>query len=250
MGFYKYRKRKVRGRTVPVICNARDASDALTSGDWAGRRCFILGGGPSLIGFDYSQLNNDLTIGVNKSFIYHPVTINYAMDSTFYTLVTVWSATQSDPEQLHKKWLEYSGIKVWLTPRERVSFSRDVYLIKSIRNAVVSFDIAEGIHGGNNSAFGAMMLAVALGANPIYLLGCDFCVEQNEGKKKENLRTHCHDGYINTNITRYSKKLVRFRLVFEKFYDILCNHHGIEIVNLNPDSMLGLYPKKKLEEVI
>jgi hypothetical protein len=44
-------------RLGPKPCRARPVSEVLPSGCWKGERCVILGGGPSLRGFDFSVLD-------------------------------------------------------------------------------------------------------------------------------------------------------------------------------------------------
>jgi len=46
----------------------------MPTGIWKGRRCFIVGGGTSLKGFDFSQLRGELVIAVNRAMEYVPDT--------------------------------------------------------------------------------------------------------------------------------------------------------------------------------
>ena len=58
--------------------------DVLPDGEWAGQRCFIIGGGESLKDFDFSKLKNELVIGVNLAFKKIDCQINFAMDYNLY----------------------------------------------------------------------------------------------------------------------------------------------------------------------
>ena len=40
----------------------------LREGQWTGHPCFIIGGGPSLKGFDFNLLEGRKTIGINRAF--------------------------------------------------------------------------------------------------------------------------------------------------------------------------------------
>ena len=53
-------------------------------GSWAGRRCFIIGGGPSLKGFDFERLRGERVIAINKAFYDVPFAdIVFGMDRPF-----------------------------------------------------------------------------------------------------------------------------------------------------------------------
>ena len=95
----------------------------------------------------------------------------------------------------------------------------------------MSKDITHGIYGGNNSGFGALMLAIALGANPIYLLGYDMKIES---------KTHWHSGYPNQNAEKLRNRLLIFKKQFEEFANPI-KKLGIDIVNLNPNSALSCF---------
>ena len=62
--------------------------EILPDGSWSGRRCFIVGGGPSLKGFDFERLRGERVIAINKAFYDVPFAdIVFAMDSPFL----IWS---------------------------------------------------------------------------------------------------------------------------------------------------------------
>ena len=63
---------------------AKFITDVLNSDSWKGKRCFIIGGGPSLSDFDFDILKDELTIGINKTLIQFSPTLNYSMDKRFY----------------------------------------------------------------------------------------------------------------------------------------------------------------------
>ena len=46
---------------------------------WKGRRCFVVGGGPSLQGFDFNVLKGELVIALNAGFIINP-TLSFIFD--------------------------------------------------------------------------------------------------------------------------------------------------------------------------
>lgn len=48
--------------------------------DWSGRRCFVVGGGPSLRGFDWTRLRGELVLAINAAALYAPATACFAQD--------------------------------------------------------------------------------------------------------------------------------------------------------------------------
>ena len=156
-------------------------ADLLTTGCWQGRPCFVVGGGPSLRGFDFDRLKGSLTIGVNRAFEFFTPTILLAIDARFYR----WVYEGKYGEEALLKIVAYKGIKAGI----RIS-DRHVPGVREIRSLGVSgpvVPIEQGIYHGNNSGYSAVALALALGAGPVYLLGLDF--------RYDGERTHFHDGH-------------------------------------------------------
>jgi hypothetical protein len=209
---------------------------------WLGKRCFIIGGGESLKGFDFSKLDNELTISINKAFkFYQNSTINYSMDSTFYSQMYQGNFDKPGEPKLINFWKTYTGVRVFLTPMEIKQFSKEVYLVrKELSPFVNRTNLDTGIYGGNNSGTGAISLAVALGANPIYLLGYDMKAEKS---------THWHEGYDNRSIDDFNNKLIGYRDDITKF-SLLLSAHRITVVNLNRNSGLTCFPFADFESII
>ncbi|MCX5657919.1 MAG: hypothetical protein NTZ48_06855, partial [Candidatus Omnitrophica bacterium] len=51
---------------------------------WEGQRCFIIGGGPSLKGFDFSKLKGELVIAVNRAWESCDCAITFFLDEQFW----------------------------------------------------------------------------------------------------------------------------------------------------------------------
>jgi len=221
----------------------------------AGQECFITAGGPSLQNFDYSRLQGKFTIGINKSFTTYSPNINYSMDSSFFGEMTDGTMDEVGKERTFTRFLNSPSRKVFLTPLELKIFSSgDIYLVKRKSNAEISVgDLNEGIYPGQNSGFGSINLAVALGSTKIYLLGYDLCCTD---------RTHNHSGYKdctpdsngqNTWVARdpklFNKKLGEFKKEIEDFSPIW-KEAGINIINLNPNSALTCFPFGDIDKVL
>jgi len=227
----------------PSPCRAKPISSILNSESWEGRRCFILCGGPSLEGFDFSQIREEHSIGINKSFLYFPTTINYSMDARFYDALTFPNRNDSESNRIHNLWKGYSGRKVVLKYDRKAKLDESVFYVNSLKKPVISLDVQYGIYAGNNSGFGGMMLAIALGCKEIYLLGVDLKIDE---KKK---KTHFHEGYRKQNIKNLIKALERFKMEFERFAGNI-EKLGIKVINCNLNSALNCFSKKDIKGIL
>ena len=219
----------------------KDISEVISPDTWLNKRCLILAGGTSLENFDFNRIQNELTIGVNKAFIKYPVTINYAMDYRFFDLVSTRPKSYEDEDHLYEKWLKFKGMKVFFRQSNKYRFNPSIITVKNLLYKVISLDVSKGIWGGSNSGFGSLMLAIALGATKISLLGYDFYVS---GKK-----THFHSGYKGQNLQSFPKKLLGFMRDFEEFAPAI-EKLGIKIVNLNEKSNLKCFPISTLDHFL
>jgi len=223
------------------LCRAKKLCSILGPEAWKGRSCFLIGGGPSLEDPLFASLiskiitDGEITIGVNKSFLFG-TTLFYAMDELFYNLVT-------DPnnKDLHRSWLAYQGIKVFVRRSSQMRLDSTVYYVHPIDRKVISLDINQGIYLGNNSGIGAIMLACAMGCKKIGLLGYDLSVRTGDNK------THWHEGYKHQQPGEMVGPLVEFKLAIEEFADAW-KMNGIDIVNLNPNSSLKCFRFATVEE--
>ena len=221
----------------------------------AGQECFITAGGPSLQNFDYSRLQGKFTIGINKAFTTYSPNINYSMDSSFFGEMMDGTMDEVGKERTFTRFLNSPSRKVFLTPLELKIFSSGgIYLVKRKSNAEISVgDLNEGIYPGQNSGFGSINLAVALGSTKIYLLGYDLCCKE---------KTHNHSGYLDMTADHdgkpkrvprdavlFNNKLSEFCKEIEAFSPLWKNG-GIEIINLNPESALKCFPFQDVNQVL
>jgi hypothetical protein len=189
-------------------------------GAWAGQACFIIGGGPSLKGFDFNRLRGrGRIIAINRAYEFVPFAdVHYFMDRPYYKRI------QSEPS-----WRVFPGIKVYLN-MSGYSIEGGVVSLRPMGRTGLSRSLAEGIYHGNNSGVGAIGLAHCLGANPVYLLGYD-CKRTSES-------SHFHSGY-----GRSMSDTVLARMI-KDFDDMaaLLRGVGTRVINLNPDSAIRCFP--------
>lgn len=212
----------------------RHITERLNDGDWRGYRCFILGGGPSLIGFDFARLIGEKTIATNRMFESAPFAdILFSMDQRFYR----WVNTNALGATTRERFATFSGIKLWLDTMN-LRYDSSIYYVRGLHAQRFPPSLKTGVWHGANSGYGALQVAMALGASPIYLLGYDM--------KHADGRSHSHSGYP---IPQRPHQVDHFRRPFEAQAPLI-TQSGIRVVNLNPDSALRCFEFSTFAEVM
>jgi hypothetical protein len=196
----------------------------LHDGDWTGNRCFIIGGGPSLKGFDFSRLYGELVIGINRAFEAIDPAILFAMDGPFIDRVRsggYGSASLS-------AWNAMRGMKVYCRKPSGTLYPDTYHVERSLRGWATS--ISKGITSGNNSGVGALALAIALGANPIYLLGYDM------RGSTDKQQAWWHSGHPTNQGSAVYKTMVTWFTRYEQEIKAQAR-----VINCNPDSALRCF---------
>jgi hypothetical protein len=196
---------------------------------WKGERCFVIGGGPSLTGFDWEMLRGaERIIAVNRAIEVVPwADMMFSMDSRLYE----WYHEKRDrmkPECL-VAYDKFKGLKVWLDSH-CYRFQPDIYMVRWLGKWGVSMSLEKGIYSGGNSGYAAMMTAVALGCNPIVLLGFD--MGHDHGK------SHFHDGYPMRSCDPVTRSWIDG---FNQAAPII-KSAGIQVINANPSSNIRCFP--------
>lgn len=190
--------------------------DLLTGRTWNGRPCFVIGGGPSLRAFDFNRLNGSLTIGTNRSFEFYSSTVLLAIDARFFR----WVYQGKYGPGAIMKLDAYEGIKVGI----RISQPHlpGVREIKALGVSGPIVPIEEGIYHGNNSGYSAVALALALGADPVYVLGIDL--------RYDGRQTHFHSGHSE----RTPERMLLIKCL-PSFIDLSKTAEGKRVKIVNPE---------------
>ena len=192
---------------------------------YPGETIYIIGGGPSLKGFDFNLLRGRRTIAINKAVIYAwHADILYWTDSRFYT----WFKNEVD---------NYQGLKFALKAGSQ--YTKDINILKKGKPYGIEEDPGTLAHGFN-SGYAAINLAYHLGAYKIILLGFDMCNDGNE--------THFHDGYptIAAGNQIYTDK---FLPGFKQLHSEL-KAKNVDVLNASSYSRLNVFPKISIEQAL
>jgi len=199
-------------------------------GAWEGNSCFIVAGGASLKGFDFSRLEGELVIAVNRAIEYVPnAKMMVAQDSRLWG----WYESGDLGEQARKKFKDFKGVKVWVNTQE-FPYPEDFYIVNVNKELTeLNKDYSAGLPFCTNSGLNALLLAVCLGANPIYLLGFD-----GEGD-------NFHSGYPEPRNNDIYKDV--FIPDFDHFAPQI--NYFAEVINLNPQSKIRCFETGVIENV-
>lgn len=202
------------------------------------KQVFLFGGGPSLKAEKYDNIisklpDNSWSIGVNMACCRWPgLNANLGLDIDLYKKL-----------KADKRYIRYSGYKIWRRPRRnsRIKDKAAIWLSFQFKRPVISFGLSSRLYGGTNSGMAALLLSVALGAKKIYLLGIDCNIDE--------LQTHWHDEYDKQSINTFKLELQKYIDEFNLFSKAL-KKEGVDVINLNPDSGVKCFERKRLEDVI
>lgn len=187
--------------------------------------CFIVGGGPSLSSFDWSLLNNKITIAINNAYQVLPqASICYFTDNDWFSTHQI-------------SLLQHPGIKVkGSLPQHHIHHPKvKEYTLTQVSGLASNGNLAHGY----NSAHAAPNLAYTLGFKTIYLLGIDMGYTGGV--------SHWHD----TTNHRVDNELVYRQMItaFEETAIELVSR-GIEVINLNPQSKLKCFKMMEYNEIL
>ena len=207
--------------------------------------CFVVGGGPSLNGFDFTQLNGFDTIAVNKSVEYIPNPTYFI--TTDYSYFVKASLPIERIKQKSKNtyfvanmthdYMSFQNGRIVDTRRNFIY--NDLYQYTGVieSNNVDGFgsSLAEFSNGGNSGHCG-IQLALLLGYKKIYLLGFDL---NTEGQ------THFHQSYREIDQASFKNRVNDYGITLN---NALANYKGSqEIINLSNSSILTTSPHIKTQ---
>jgi len=132
-----------------------------------GRRCFIIGNGPSLRGMDLALLRFETTFGLNRAYLMFE---KLGFPTTFLVAVNQLVIEQSGQEILAAPVDEV--FLAW-SARKAIGGSSRPILVRSLARPGFSTDASRGVWEGATVTFVAMQLAYYFGFRDVVLIGVD-----------------------------------------------------------------------------
>jgi hypothetical protein len=236
---------------------------------YKGERCFCVGNGPSLARTPLHLLNNEYTFGLNKiADIYPDTTWRPSFYVNIGKMVFNNNHTEAAIEAMRDtpSFISYEGMSCILrkmggdmTVPDNVSLLRTSSANLGIRPHpdIWSHDITNGVSKYGSSMTTVAQIAVYLGFNPIYLLGCDMGYKAFEwGEKDPN---HFGDDYDSSTqkdgrkaemtewfVSRGNERARWGHLVVKE----VCDSLGVDVYNATLGGELEVYPRVDLMEVL
>ena len=206
---------------------------------------YIVGGGTSLIGKDLKKLENKNTIVINKSLLFVPNPTYYVtLDYTSLKKVPVAGQKVNKIFVANMKSLKEQNGALF-DPSCKLIYTQ----LHSVFDMVLLAKKEEGLgstwfdfRSGNHSGYAAIQFALLMGYKTIYLLGYDYCTQNN--------KTHFHNAYGHP-ANHYDKTLKTFCAALITGLRELTKFPHVGIISCSEISLLNdvlLY--KPLEEVL
>ena len=257
----------VLAETEKRIPGNRKRLDALKQ-LYEGKRCFLIGNGPSLRADDLGMLKGELTFAVNKIPLIFGQTdwrpfYYIVSDPVFFSSLNDWVMESSGKTRvlLDQEFLNIVDRKYW----------KDVlWYYHNTRYSIIpefSNNPAQMVYEGGSVLYIAAQFAVYMGVREIYLLG----VDNNYKKRTLDDGREVIDFYQDNHFYSSSKE-ERQRLdnyasgwmdyknkVSSGTYDLddmwkavkyHCDQKGIRVMNATRGGELEVFPRVKLEEII
>lgn len=161
-----------------------------------GKRCFILGNGPSLRNTDLSRLRNEITFGMNRIYLAFP---DMGFETSYYVSVNDLVIEQCADDIMNLKiprFVSWRAGKRWLTPQENLFFLYTTYTEPTFAR-----DIRNRIWESATVTYVALQLAYYMGFDEVILIGVDHNFE-TKGKANTTVVSqgddpnHFHPGYF------------------------------------------------------
>ncbi len=215
-------------------------------GKYEGKRCFVVGSGPSLTLEDLNAIKDEYSFAVNALILsldktiwrptFYGVSDKYAYEK-FYTQIEAHPEIEVYvSDDVSRLFVLPEWIKVFPTNK----FDYNIYRQKNRMSKVAfSDDLYAAVYSAYSILFAMMQFAVWMGFKEIYLLGCDCSYSGGQ----THFLTFEHR---NTMKFEDGMKFINVHAKFKEFADA----HNVKVVNCTRGGMLEVYPRMHLEDVL
>ena len=246
----------------------------------SGKRCFILGNGPSLKNVDFSSLKDEITFSVNQlprnpNFPLLHTNYHFWADARFFDLradrpediellqVMKNVATQDNTPIVFYKLAAYPMVKKYELDKKLNIFYYGEYRT-SRKNALKhQVDFTQFVPGFSTVVHYIICMAVYMGFKEIYLLGCDcsgfittaqaklqnasaaeysYRISENEKKRMERVAKQTS---IISELTWYVNMFKDY-----EYLDQYCKHYDVKLFNATEGGLLESIPRVHLKDVL
>lgn len=215
-----------------------------------GKRCFIIGNGPSLRMEDLDRLKDEYCFAVNRIYLSFTKT---KWRPTYYVIQDAKMIDNYLDEvvnlDLPYKFIPKAYKDKVKSPKGTVFYYNYVNRLFDGTDAMFSDDISKQTYEGGTVTFLCMQIAFYMGFKEIILLGNDFnySIEKTkDGIVANNVKDYFIDGYIGKNETRYFPRLDLCKLGFECALR-KSKEAGVKIYNATRGGKLEVFERKDFD---
>lgn len=239
-----------------------------------GKRCFILGSGPSINKEDLKPLKNEIVFALNNFYVHEDFTDIMSGDYAKYYMTAPIHPPQTEDEW--KSWFEdmeksmpkntnmlfglnaYNGNAKHILNKYNLFKEQKInWYFAGVNYNVDCFDksamdITKPVYTGEAVSIYALILAIYMGFDEIYLLGMDhdyFLYEDGSKMRMYSTAIHQKDEFVRSfGDTFYTKEFLRQYNIFSK-YKAFDDNSEPKIYNASNGGVLKVFPKVKFEEL-
>ena len=233
-------------RSLGLLLNDNDRCFAKLRNIHQGKRCFIIGNGPSLRAADLEKMRNEISFAANKIYLLYPQT---AWRPTYYNVEDALVATQNSKEidEINgpKKFFRRSFSKI-LKDTGDVIWYRDDHEYKPFPQ--FSAKPVHRLFWGSSVTYINLQLAAFMGCSKMYLLGMDF--NFTSAAKQSAAGQHVAGGEVNHFSPDYRKPgelwnqaNLDIQLAALKCAQAYGRAHQFEIFNATRGGKLEVFPR-------
>lgn len=246
---------------------------------YKGKRCFVLGNGPSLKDQDISLLKDEYVFTVNQ-FCRYPISelikpnFHFWVDDVFFK-VDKNKSEDMELISIMKKIAEINPEVECFFPISKKNFIEEFELnnylkvnyflpsIKPIKMRNKDIDYCKYVPGFGTVVQTALSMAIYMGFKEIYLLGCDTTSiivniksalhsnDENDyaydltNNEKKRLEQSINKQSMETFAKSYYETLIAYRLLYQH-----CSTRNIKLINCSAQTVIDSIPRKCLKDVL
>ncbi len=250
----------------PYVRNYQQRLSELKN-SYYGNRCFIMGNGPSLNITPLEKLQDEYVWGLNRCNLLFE-RINWR--PKFYTAVDTRVVPDNSHEintminELHNTLfffpINFRSYGILISNNNTFWYKEISLNEKDLPDGYFSVNVSKYVRAVRTVTIAAIQLAVHLGFNPIYLIGCDtnYRVPESaiyEDKEKYKIIASNNDdiNHFSTDYFGVGKKYhqphpERMIFAYQQTKEV-CNRNNVSIINATKGGNLEVFPRINFEEL-
>lgn len=200
----------------------------------AGKRCFILANGPSILKEDLSLLKDEIVIGMNASTI-----LEKGFVQKYYVVSDLRFLSHPEKRKYGTTELNKKTIRVFRKELKEIDdHIPNTFYVPSLGKNGFSFNLKDGFYFACTTTMLAIQLAYHIGCTEIYILGVDLTYSKDNPRFYKETNPQLEDA--NTSVQIYN---------IANAYSVL-KDKNVKLFNCSENSLLRPYiPYKSFKEI-